>query len=30
MIEGIDATHLGLVDTSVFWSGIVVHVLEPK
>ena len=30
LIEGIDTTHLGLVDTSVFSSGIVVHVLEPK
>ncbi len=30
LIEGIDTTHLKLVDTSVFASGIVVHVLEPK
>ena len=30
LIEGIDTTHLRLVDTSVFSSGIVVHVLEPK
>jgi dihydrofolate reductase len=30
LIEGIDTTHLGLVDTSVFSSGIVVHVLEPR
>jgi dihydrofolate reductase len=30
LIEGIDTTHLRLVDASVFSSGIVVHVLEPK
>ena len=30
LIEGIDTTHLKLVDTSVFSSGIVVHVLEPR
>jgi dihydrofolate reductase len=30
LIEGIDTTHLRLLDTSVFSSGIVVHVLEPK
>ena len=30
LLPGIDLTHLRLVDTSVFRSGIVVHVLEPK
>ena len=30
LIEGIGTTHLKLVDASVFSSGIVVHVLEPK
>ena len=30
LIEGIDTTHLELLDTSVFSSGIVVHVMGPK
>ena len=30
LLDGIDTTHLQLVDTSVFSSGIVVHVLAPK
>jgi dihydrofolate reductase len=30
LIEGIDTTHLRLLDTSTFASGIVVHVLGPK
>ena len=30
LIEGIDTTHLRLLDTSVFSSGIVVHVLAPQ
>jgi dihydrofolate reductase len=30
LIEGIDTTHLRLLDTSVFSSGIVVHVLAPR
>jgi dihydrofolate reductase len=30
LIEGIDTTHLKLLDTSTFSSGIVVHVLGPK
>jgi dihydrofolate reductase len=30
LIEGIDATHLELLDTSSFESGIVVHVYGPK
>jgi dihydrofolate reductase len=30
LAEGIDTTHLRLVDASVFSSGIVVHVLEPR
>ena len=30
LLDGIDTTHLELVDTSVFSSGIVVHVLAPK
>ena len=30
LIEGIDTTHLELLDTTVFSSGIVVHVMGPK
>ncbi len=30
LLEGVDATHMKLLDTSVFSSGIVVHVLDPK
>ena len=30
LLDGIDKTHLALLDTSVFVSGIVVHVLGPK
>ncbi len=30
LIEGIDTTHLRLLDSTTFASGIVVHVLEPK
>ncbi len=30
LIDGIDTTHLELLDTSTFKSGIVVHVLAPK
>jgi dihydrofolate reductase len=30
LIEGIDMTHLNLLDVSTFESGIVVHVLGPK
>jgi dihydrofolate reductase len=30
LIEGIDTTHLRLLDASTFSSGIVVHVLEPR
>ena len=30
LLDGIDKTHLQLLDTSVFASGIVVHVLAPK
>jgi dihydrofolate reductase len=30
LIEGIDTTHLKLVDSATFSSGIVVHVLEPR
>ena len=30
LLDGIDTTHLKLVDTSAFSSGIVVHVLAPK
>jgi dihydrofolate reductase len=30
LLEGVDTTHMKLLDTSVFSSGIVVHVLEPK
>lgn len=30
LIEGIDTTHLKLLDTSTFSSGIVVHVLAPR
>jgi dihydrofolate reductase len=30
LLPGIPTTHLELVDTSVFRSGIVVHVLAPK
>ena len=30
ILDGLDITHLRLLDTSVFASGIVVHVLGPK
>jgi dihydrofolate reductase len=30
LLDGIDTTHLNLLDTSTFGSGIVVHVLGPK
>jgi dihydrofolate reductase len=30
LFEGFDTTHLKLLDSSTFASGIVVHVLEPK
>jgi dihydrofolate reductase len=30
LIDGIETTHLGLLDTATFKSGIVVHVLAPK
>jgi hypothetical protein len=30
LFDGFDTTHLKLLDTSTFKSGIVVHVLGPK